>query len=320
MKTKIIKSISFVTILIVILVALSALYRPKNNSVEAGMHYRGASGILAEPENTIDMIVIGNSEAYTSIIPMELWNDYGYTSYVCASPEQILPVSVKILGESIKKQKPKVVMLEASNLNTTSDFSDASDQVLNYGLKVFQYHDRWKSTKKEDFGNKPEYNNVNFMKGYEFSDEVNGLEKQPTEEKKMDETAIPKSNQMYVKTLKKICDKNGAKFVIVSIPSFKYWSHETHNEIQNFCDKNKIEYLDLNLHKDEVCVDWTKDTSDNGEHLNYNGAIKTTKWIGKHLDERKYLKNHKNEEKYRHWDEEYNKYKSKAKGNNLDNV
>ena len=112
MKIKILKSVSFICILLVILILLSRLFEPKNNSVEAGMHYRGASGILAEPDNTIDVIFIGNSEAYSSIIPMEMWNDYGYTSYVCASPEQLLPVSTKILGESIKRQKPKVVVLE----------------------------------------------------------------------------------------------------------------------------------------------------------------------------------------------------------------
>ena len=41
------------------------------------------------------------------------------------------------------------------------------------------------------------------MKGYEFSGEVNGLEKQPVGEKKMDSTAIPESNQLYVKAIKK---------------------------------------------------------------------------------------------------------------------
>lgn len=92
-------------ILTIILILLSMLFEPKNNSVKAGMHNRSASGILAEPENTIDMIVVGNSEAYTSIIPMELWNDYGYTSYVCASPEQSLPLSVRLLRRIIKETK-----------------------------------------------------------------------------------------------------------------------------------------------------------------------------------------------------------------------
>ena len=57
MKKNIIKSIIFIFILICIFFFLSAFLRPKNNSVEYGMHYRGASGILAEEENTIDTIL-----------------------------------------------------------------------------------------------------------------------------------------------------------------------------------------------------------------------------------------------------------------------
>ena len=277
------------------------------------MHYRGASGILAEPDNTIDVIFIGNSEAYSSIIPMEMWNDYGYTSYVCASPEQLLPVSTKILGESIKRQKPKVVVLEASNLNVTSDFSEASDQILNYGLKVFQYHDRWKKIDKDDFTKKPEYTTINCMKGYEYSDAINGLEKQPTKEKRMESVAIPRSNQMYVKAIKKICDKNGAKLVLLSVPSIEYWSHKTHDEIQRFCEKNGIDYIDSNMYKDELNVDWTKDTYDTGGHLNYKGALKTTKFVEKKLMEKYNLENHKDDEKYKHWNEQYKEYKDVVK-------
>ena len=101
-----------------LLLLLSAILHPKNNSVEAGIHSRGASGLLAEPEDTIDVIVVGNSEAYTSIIPMELWNDYGFTSYVCASPEQSLPQSVRFVYEACKTQNPKIIMLE-SNFSIT---------------------------------------------------------------------------------------------------------------------------------------------------------------------------------------------------------
>lgn len=313
MKIKIIKSVSFVLILTVILILLSRLFSPKNNSVEAGMHNRGASGILAEPDNTIDYIVLGNSEGYSSISPMEIWNEYGYTGYVCCSPEQSLPLSVRIIGEATKHQKPKIVMLEASSIHITSDLSDASDQALNYVLKVFQYHDRWKNLKKEDFLSKPKYDTVNCMKGYEFSDVVAGCEEEYSE--KSDEstpTAIPKSNQMYLKMINKICKNNGAKFVIVSIPTFKYWKYETHEAIQNFCDKNGIEYYDMNMIKDEVAIDWEKDTCDEGEHLNYSGAKKTTKHVGKHLNKEGTLQNHKGDEKYKHWDKQYEEYKSRV--------
>ena len=297
----------------VLLVLLSMLFEPKNNSVKAGMHNRGASGILAEPDNTIDMVVVGNSEAYTSIIPMELWNNYGYTSYVCASPEQPLPLSVRLVGEAVKKQKPKIVMLEASNINIRYDLSDGTDQILNYGLKVFQYHDRWKELKKEDFTTRPEYTTENYMKGYEFSDEIRGLKKQPTREKTMESVAIPRSNQIYLKAIKKICDHVGAKFILISIPSIECWSHDTHDELQRFCDKNGIEFLDLNMNKEEICIDWTKDTSDNGGHLNYRGALKTTTAIGKYLNENNLLDNHKDDDKYSHWNEQYEKYKRRVK-------
>lgn len=297
-------------ILTVILILLSMVFNPKNNSVEAGIHYRGACGILAEPDDTIDMVVVGNSEAYTSIIPMELWKYYGFTSYLCASPEQPLPVSVKLAGESVKHQKPKVIMLEASNIHNTYDLSDASDQILNYVLKVFQYHDRWKHLGKEDFTSKPEYNTVNYMKGYEYANDVNGCEKQSLEKKNDNNPElIPKSNQLYLKMINQICKQNGAKFIIVSVPSYKYWSNEVHEVIKEFCDKNEIEYVDLNTCEDEISIDWKKDTRDNGEHLNYSGAIKVTEYIGKYLNKEKILEDHRNDEKYKHWNEQYNSYK-----------
>lgn len=302
-------------ILLIILILLSKLFEPKNNSVEAGMHNRGASGILAEPDNTIDMVVVGNSEAYTSIIPMELWNDYGYTSYVCASPEQPLPLSVRLVGEALRKQKPKIVMLEASNINLRYDYADATDQILNYGLKVFQYHDRWKKINKDDFTKKPEYTTVNYMKGYEFSDAVNGLDKQFIKEKQMESVAVPKSNQMYIKAIKKMCDKNGAEFVLIYTPNIEMWSYDTHEELKKFCDKNGIKFLDLNISKEEINIDWTKDTSDTGEHLNYSGAVKTTKFIGKYLNKENKLENHKNDQEYKHWNEQYNQYKKRVKPN-----
>jgi len=297
-------------ILVIILIALSKVFEPKNNSVEAGMHNRGASGILAEPDNTIDAIIVGNSEAYTSIIPMELWNEYGYTSYVCASPEQPLALSVKMVGETIKHQKPKVIMLEASSIHISQDLSEASDQTLNYLLKVFQYHDRWKNLTKEDFTQSPEYTTINCMKGYEYSKDVKGYKAPHRKKKEKEEPAkVPRINQMYVAAINQICKHNNIKFMIVSTPSSKYWSNETHDAIQNLCDRYNIEYLDFNIHSHEIQIDWEKETRDVGDHLNHSGAIKTTKGIGRYFSENGLLENHKDDERYSHWNQQYEEYK-----------
>ncbi len=50
---------------------------PKTNK---DLRDSSANGILAEPAGTIDVIIVGDSEAYCTFIPLEMWNDYGITS------------------------------------------------------------------------------------------------------------------------------------------------------------------------------------------------------------------------------------------------
>ena len=62
-----------------ILLGLSALFQPKNNMSEFGMEEVSANGILGERRDSVDLLVLGDSEAYSSVSPMELWRDRGYT-------------------------------------------------------------------------------------------------------------------------------------------------------------------------------------------------------------------------------------------------
>lgn len=72
MRRHIISAAVFLLILALLLVPLSLIFRPKNNSQEAGMEEPRANGILAEPENSIDVLFLGNSLAYCSMNPMEI--------------------------------------------------------------------------------------------------------------------------------------------------------------------------------------------------------------------------------------------------------
>ena len=117
---RIIKCIIFLLIFLIILMILSKILIPKNNTLEAGLGKRKqpASGIFTEPENTIDVLVLGDSESYNSYIPLELWNQYGFTSYVCGTPAQRISQSCQYIKYAFKNQKPTIVMLEANNLYT----------------------------------------------------------------------------------------------------------------------------------------------------------------------------------------------------------
>ena len=53
----------FIGILYGLMALLSPVFIPKENSADAGMDYAQANGILAEPPNTIDCVIVGDSEA-----------------------------------------------------------------------------------------------------------------------------------------------------------------------------------------------------------------------------------------------------------------
>ena len=98
MKIKtIISSVGFLLGLVILIVFLSQFFRPKNNTEMHGMEDVAANGILGEPEQSIDVLFIGDSVSYCSVIPIQIWRDYGITSYMCGTSLQQLYYSKEFL-------------------------------------------------------------------------------------------------------------------------------------------------------------------------------------------------------------------------------
>ena len=77
--------VAFLAGLLAILFLLSFVVNPKDNSAQAGMKDPTAMGFLGEPSNSIDVLVLGDSESYSSIIPIQLWQQQGITSSAAAT-------------------------------------------------------------------------------------------------------------------------------------------------------------------------------------------------------------------------------------------
>ena len=80
--------VAFVAGLIVILLAVSVVMTPKNNTERAGILSERAYGFLAEPENSLDVLFLGDSEGYRAFVPLQMWEEYGFTSFVCNTSSQ----------------------------------------------------------------------------------------------------------------------------------------------------------------------------------------------------------------------------------------
>ena len=106
-----ISAVLFIAILASLLMGFSFIMKPaKVNALEDPL----TNGILSEKKNTIDVVFLGDSECYSTFIPLKIWKEHGITSYVCGTSDQVLSFSYELLIKSMKKQDPKVVVLETN--------------------------------------------------------------------------------------------------------------------------------------------------------------------------------------------------------------
>lgn len=96
-----------------IILFMSALLISNNilkTKTEAGIMQMRA--LYDQPENTIDVVMLGSSHVHCGINTAKLYMDYGIAGYDLSSAEQSLWVSYHYLKEICKYQKPKVVLLD----------------------------------------------------------------------------------------------------------------------------------------------------------------------------------------------------------------
>lgn len=298
-------SIAFVAGLVVLLLAISQIMVPKNNAKDDGMQDSSANGILSEPENTIDVLILGDSESHYSIIPLRIWEQHGITSYNCGTSAQTLYYSQEFLYKAFENQTPKVVILETDAIFREFSFGDMLLNKASMVFPVFAYHNRWKSLKAHDWNLSINHTYIDSAKGYKFTANVAAANADAEDYMKETDECAPISvqNRACVKSIAAYCEEKGAKLVLVSTPSIINWNTPRHNSIQKLSEELGIDYIDMNLLKKQIPIDWKNDTHDKGDHVNYFGAEKVTAYLGKYLFDTGLLNSHKDKQNYKHWDE-----------------
>jgi len=287
--------------LLVILYGLSFLFVPKNNTQAAGMEEVIANGIQGEPPNSIDVVVVGDSESYTSISPLLLWKDTGYTSYVCGSAKQYLSYSKTLLERAFETQSPKLVILETLCIyRKIPSKTVVMDEVSRY-LPILRYHDRWKTVTKLDLGSSSDSSYTTPYKGYRYNGKVSAADTSSYMVEAKNAAQIPMINRLLVEQIQQMCEDHGAKLLLISTPSTVNWNYQKHNGIQALADELGLEYIDLNTMPQQVPIDWAMDTYDRGDHLNHSGCIKVTEFLSKYLEGTKLFSDRRGDSQYASW-------------------
>ena len=274
----------------------------RNVSGSVSGRSRVFASVSAEKKNTIDVLVAGDSESYTSVSPMDLWDRAGIAAYDCGQPGQRIQETYYILKTAFRTQSPKLVLFETNTMFRDPGFLKnvqlSLTEPLAYHFPVIKYHNAWKALFDGPGEPKKSY------KGFEIRDKVvsyEGDEEYMKETK--DKAQIPEVVRIYMEKIKRLCEKNGADLLLVSAPSPKNYNYKKHNSLEEYARENDLPYVDLNMKFRDIGIDWKQDSYDRGDRLNISGARKVTAYIGQYLADNYDLPDRRNDDGWREWDD-----------------
>lgn len=282
-----------------------------------------------------DALFLGSSHVLNAVLPMQLWNDYGITSYNLGWHSMGVIPSYWILQTSISYHKPKIAVLDILEINNTSkvvfsrerfhgfydnfpisktkvsavvDFFPSAKERMEFLVPFTFYHNNWENpVSKIKRGTKR-------MLGLYTPDVTKGADLRigvRTEEKFfISDNRYEEKESVGIEYAKKFieyCRKNEIEPVLMFIPySEQECLYGWLDALIPILQKENVLFIDMT----EGIVDFDIDQFDKNSHTNPSGARKVTDAIGKVLVQRFQLKSHKDDKKFTNWNDDYAKYKS----------
>ncbi len=268
-------------------------------------------------KGSIDVLAVGGSDLYSALTPLQLWNDTGITSYVASERKQNMCVSYYMVDEIFKYQKPKVLILEMDNFFETrgeDNKETALKTVYQTCYPLFKETPLWNQLKDEPYTKRENANMRTLIKGYFYKTDV-----EPNTEgydymgSHWGEEPIVSYTEKYLPMIMDIASKNNCKVIFICMPSKTSWTYKKHNTVAKYAEEYNVPFLDMNISDYDSGFDWLTDTRDAGNHLNHNGAMKVTKFLGNYLKENYDLIDHRGNPNFADWDEDYEYYLSLTK-------
>lgn len=262
-----------------------------------------------QPKNSIDLIVLGSSHAYTSLNPYLIESETGLKAYDFCTQQQPLWITHYYLKEALKYQHPKYIVLE-SHMAVVGNYDYAEEQVNrdaidkmkfsinkintiknsvkdkndreSYYLNIIKYHSRYKELNSVDIKTAFLGYTVD-NKGY-IALEENGYIFNNDSKFTDNDSELYKKNREYLYKIINLTKKENINLIIVKTPtSYNHEEMAKLNYIKKIAQENDILFLDYINNMTDLNLDYNNDFYDVG-HLNKNGSIKFTKKFIEYLE------------------------------------
>ncbi len=323
--------LSFVTVILSIFAAIyvSSYFLSRPDS------YRNRLGFYDADD--CDVIFFGTSHMYNGIFPMELYKDYGISSWNLAYGGERLPLTYYNLKDAIKVHNPKVVVIDVYGFEYGDQKNDPDQPARSHNsldaikspiikyqavtdciekkywpeffFPLYLYHDRWFVISEEN--NKKRATEREYTRGAFYlmgvADATFPQLISPDDYSFADNNAT-----MYMQKIIDLCAQNDIKVLMINIPyPASYESQRRANMAYEIAKRNEnVEFLNMIYMTDEIGINFDVDYADETSHLNPSGARKTTRFLGQYLKNNYELADYRNDEK---WIELYDDYISNVK-------
>lgn len=290
-----------------------------------------------DDDTDYDVFFFGTSHVTNGIYCMQLWKDYGITSYNFANHTNSLAASYWVMRQAVRMHKPRIAILDVSTaeaetgamasmsfahetfdawpmtpdkLRAIKTVAPSTDDQLQLIFPLLLYHDRWSELTKADVSRA--------LSGLQDPTPGKGSEVLAKVEKHPNSYPILPAEDMaeqdtvgmaYIRKFITYCRDHDIQPALMLVPFAAPPDRQrAMNRAALIAEEMDVPFIDM-FHADLIDpdIDWfDKDT-----HLNVSGARKVTAYMGDYLTSKMGLTSHSSDPAYSAaWTAAYDHYRS----------
>lgn len=325
-KDKILKTcraVIFIIIMCFIVGYLSSVLVSKSS-------YSKVSPFLKEEEN-FDVLFMGISHMQVGVYPLDLWKDYGITSFNFGESGARLPYSYWALKNALEYTTPKLVVIDVRRMDVNDkeyddyvstvfdefplsktkyeaamDLFEDWDMRLEFLFPFIKYHSRWTELYEDDF-TKESYRINKGAYSYPKESLHVAIPEEHQILSKDDKSEGGALAQKYLRQMIELCQDQGIDVMLTELPyPADEESQRLANGVADIADEYGINYINF-LQMDGI-IDFDTDMNDKSAHVNDSGARKITAYLGNYIKENYSVPDRREDKKYTSWNDVYKEY------------
>lgn len=269
-------------------------------------------GFYQEEKNTIDVVLFGASEVFTGYAPGYAYEQFGYTSYPYAIDANYTGLFINQIEEVLTRQKPKCILIETSGyanpineedsataLATLRKWTDVMPLSLNkirtisqnvnsdklsYYFPFILYHGDLSNLKGSLVRFSQRNRGCTYLKGITSTNQQSPCSGIMDVSDDNECTAMSEHDTQIFLDLLEYCKTLDCKVIFVRFPhritvESGYGRFKVQNQIETLARQNGFDFIHLDKKFQDLDLSPNEDFYGDS-HLNVNGQIKLTTYIG----------------------------------------